>query len=382
MPGFASKMIRSFKYRLFPTPAQQRLLVSWLGLTRELYNAALQERRDAWTKQKVSVSCFDQMRVLPEIRAERFEFSGIPIVVLRGVLRRLDKAFKAFFSRCKRGEKPGYPRFKGRAYFDSILIDDVKKHPVVAGDKRLEVPLLGKIKIKLHRLIEGRVKAVRIKLEGDGHWYVVLACVGVPAKPLAETDNQVGIDLGLLHFAATSDGDLFENPRPLRAARLRLERAYRRVSRRKRGSRRRRKAVAMLRRAHHRIAQVRRQHAIDVANAIVKQNDIIVVEKLNVKGLASGMLAKSVHDAGWSIFLHWLNVKAESAGREIVEVDPRGTSQICSGCGVEVRKDLTVRVHDCPRCDLHLDRDVNAARNIKALGLSARRAAAAVGARR
>ncbi len=222
-------MIRSFKYRLSPTPTQERQLQEWLDLTRELYNAALQERRDAWNKQRACVSLFDQQRVLPEIRSLRPEFSLIPIVVLRGALRRLDRAFQNFFRRCKTGEEPGYPRFKGRSWFNSILVDNLnKKNPIVAGGKRLAVPLLGKIKIKLHRPLGGTPKALRIKRDGDGKWYAILSCINVPDKILPQTGREVGIDLGLKNFVATSDGDLFANPKPLAEARIDLERAQRR----------------------------------------------------------------------------------------------------------------------------------------------------------
>lgn len=348
-------------------------------MTRELYNAALQERRDAWQKQAVRVSMFDQMRALAGVREVRPDFNALPVVVLRGTVRRLDRAFAGFFRRCKAGGAPGYPRFRGRNRWNSIMIDDLDgKVPICAGGTRVKIPLLGKVKFKQHRRIEGTPKAMRLKLEGDGHWYVVFACVGVPAKPLASSGLEVGVDLGLTTFAATSHGEMFENPRALASARIGIERAQRRVSRRKRGSHRRHDAVQLLARKHLHVAQVRRQHAIDVAKKLVGNYGIIYVEALNIKGMASGMLAKSVNDAGWRIFLHWLRVKAEEAGREVVEVNPSGTSQVCSECGLEVLKSLTVRVHDCQHCGYVADRDVNAAQNIERLGKSLRGGAAAV----
>lgn len=372
-------MIRSFKYRLYPTSGQERTLCSWLTSTRELYNAALQERRDAWDKQHIRVTMFEQMTALPEVREVREEFNRIPIIVQRGVLRRLDRAFRAFFRRCKTDEKPGYPRFKSRDRFDSIAIDDVgKTNPIVSGGKRVSVPLLGKIKLKQHRPVEGEIKTVRIKLDGDGHWYVTFACVDVPPHPLPMTEKVVGIDLGLKSLIATSDGDLIGNPRFAQTAAFRLARSQRRLAKKKRGSRRRKEAKRQLRRMYFRIDQTRRQHAIDTANFLVRKYDAIFAENLNVKGMVRGYLSKSISDAGWSTLLQWISVKAESAGREFLKVNPRGTSQKCSSCGATAAKGLAERVHRCA-CGLVLDRDVNAALNVKALGLSARRAASAIG---
>lgn len=364
-------MTRSFRYRLVPTRAQARVLFEWLRLTRELYNGALAERKGAWEKQRVRVTAFDQMRALPAVREVRPEFGAVPIVVQRGAIRRLDRAFAGFFRRCKSGEKPGYPRFKGLLRWNSILIDDLRgASPLVAGGKRVKVPVLGKVKLRVadDRPLRGTPKAVRLTFS-LGNWYVTFACVDVPAKPLPATGASVGVDLGLLTFAATSDGELFENPRAQRAARIGVERAARRVARRKRGSNRRRRATRLLAKRHARVAGVRRENHIQVARGLVARYDTIFTEDLNVKGLASGMLAKPVNDAGWTGFRHWLACKAEEAGRTVIEVDPRRTSQTCSRCGCEAQKSLDVRVHRCPDCGLTIDRDVNAAINIKGAGL-------------
>ena len=374
-------MVRSFKYRLYPNKAQAATLIVWLELTRELYNAALQERRDAWKKRQVSVTRIAQEKILPAVREARPEFLTIPIVVLRGALRRLDRAFQGFFRRVRVGEKPGYPRFKARDRYTSLLIDDLgPKSPLTR--KKVAIPLLGAVNVKLHRPIEGIPKALRLTRDAGGRWFVTFACVDVPEKLLPASSEEVGIDLGLNTFVALSDGSKEPNPRVERAERLDLERAQRRVSKRRKGSHRRRKAVRLLARAHQHVQNIRRQHHIDLARRLVARFGVFCVEDLNVKGLAAGWLAKSVHDAGWTSFLGWLACKAEEAGREIVRVNPSGTSQICSGCGNEVRKSLAVRVHDCPHCGLVVDRDVNAARNILRLGRSLRRGAPVVVGRR
>lgn len=374
-------MIRSYRYRLRPTRAQAVVLGKWLFLTRQIYNAALQERRDAWQKCRVSVSAFDQSKSLSLIRADDPTFAAVSLVALRGVIRRLDRAFAGFFRRCKSGDTPGFPRFKSARHWNSLHFDDLSgRSPLASSGKCIRIPVLGPIRLKLHRPIEGTPKALRLTTDAAGRWYATLACVDVPAKPLAPSSAEVGVDLGLLSFAASSDGQLFENPRATAASRIAVERAARLVSRRERGSRRRRKAAILLALKHAHVAAVRRENHIGVAKALVARYGAIFVEGLNIKGLARGFLAKSVNDAGWGNFLHWLRTKAEEAGREVVEVDPRGTSQTCPKCASVKAKPLSERVHRCD-CGLVLDRDVAAAQVILGLGMSLRGAALAVGRR-
>jgi putative transposase len=197
---------------------------------------------------------------------------------------------------------------------------------------------------------------------------VIFACDDVPERPLPATGKGVGIDLGLTAFAALSNGEMVEHPRAGRAASARVRQASRRVAKKKRGGANRQRAVRRLAKHHRKVANVRRDFAWKLARSLVERFDVIAVEDLNVKGLAGGMLAKAVRDAGWADFLNALTAEAESAGREVVRVDPSGTSQACSGCGCEVRKTLAIRIHDCPHCGLVMDRDENAARNIAQVG--------------
>ncbi len=372
-------MLRSYRYQLRPTMKQSRILAEWVERTRELYNAALQERRDAWQTAGTKVTAYEQISELAGVREVRPEYRRVPIVVLRGTIRRLDRAFQDFFRRCKTGKRPGYPRFKSRDRFDTILIDDLRKNPLVVN--RVVVPLLGRVKTRVHRTLEGIPKAMRLTRDASGRWFVTLVCENVPTKPLLPAGAEVGIDLGLTSFIATSDGDMVPRQGMGLDQSRRLARAQRRVSRRKRNSQRRRRAVRLLRKEHAHVAARRRERSILLAKVLVARYDRICVENLNIRGLASGMLAKSVNDAAWGDFLHWLRVKAEEAGREVVEVNPRGTSQLCSSCGITVRKTLADREHRCPDCGLILDRDVNAARNILAAGGAVRGVAPVVGGR-
>jgi putative transposase len=360
-------MVRVYRYLLRPSRAQDAAMRETLVRLRELYNASLQNRRDAWRTQKASVSAYDQMRELAAVREARPEYATIHTHLLQDAITRVDRAYKAFFRRCKAGEKPGYPRFKGRGRYHTFTFKDASHGngaAVAAGGKRVRLSGIGNVRMRLHRPIDGRVKQVSVTLAGDGRWYVAFACDDVPARPLPATGDDVGIDLGISCFAALSTGEKVENPRLLEMAQASMARAQRRVSRRHRGSKRRRKAVACLARHHAHVQAARQDFHHKLALRLCRDFDHIGIEALNVKGLAQGFLARQVNDAAWGQFAGILVAKAESAGRRVVKVDARGTSQECSACGREVKKDLSVRVHRCP-CGYVEDRDVNAARNVK-----------------
>lgn len=374
-------LIRVFRYRLSPTRAQEATLAWTCDRLRELYNAALQERRDGY-RRGLKITCYGQQAELPEMKALRPEYADIHAQVLRDPIVRLDKSFSAFFARCKRGDKPGYPRFKGRGQYNSFTYPQASAPggggaKLLCGGKRVRLHGIGEVRIRMHRPLQGKVKTATITKDGDGHWYICFACE-VEAKPLPATGADIGVDVGLKSFLATSDGEMVDNPRPLATAAASVKRAQRVVSKRKRGSHRRRKAVALLAKEHAHVARVRRDFHHKTARALVNAYDLIAVEDLNVKGLARGMLAKAVNDVGWCDFMLILASKAESAGREVVKVPPAHTSQDCSACGTRVPKTLADRVHRCPSCGLTMDRDVNAAINILRLGRSLRRGAAVV----
>jgi putative transposase len=369
-------MYRSYRYRLSPTRAQAATLTQWLALSCGLYNGALQERivwyRGHKDGPKKSIRLFDQNKQLPAVREECPEYAAVPIAVLRGALDRLNKAYGAFFRRVKAKQSPGFPRFRSTRRYDTIDINDLGSTKlIVAGGKRVSIPLLGKVRFKQHRLLEGTPKSVRIKRDGN-RWWISIQCVDVPLRTLPSAGSEVGIDLGITQLVTTSDGDVSDNERTLRDHERGLRIAQRRISRRKKGSNRRRKAVAILRRKHQRVANVRREHAITIARSLVQRYDVIFVEDLNVKGLTRGDLSKSVYDAAWGVHLYWLRTKAEEAARVVHAVNPCGTSIDCSGCGEPVPKERGDRTHSCVACGLVLCRDVNAARNILARGRRAR----------
>jgi putative transposase len=361
-------MRQAFLYRLYVNKTQSDKLDNLLRLARQLYNAALQQRRDAWKYQHKSLNYYDQANQLKEVRNEIPEFAQLNFSATQDMLRRLDKSFKAFFRRVKSGDKAGFPRFKGRNRFDSITFPTYGDGIKIKGG-RLYVQNVGLLKIKIHRVLEGEINTVTIKRE-CGKWYVVFSNT-VEIKPLPVSDRTVGIDVGLESFAVTSDGEYIENPRYLREAEAVLRVAQRSVSRKKKGGSNRRKAIRLLAKKHLRIKRQRADFAHKVADNLVKNYGRIAVEDLRIKNMVRNHhLAHSISDAGWGQFLNILSYKAEYAGREFVQVNPNGTSQICSGCGATVKKSLSTRVHNCPACGLSLNRDFNAALNIKRLGLS------------
>lgn len=289
----------------------------------------------------------------------------------QATLRRLDKAFQQFFERVKRGEKPGHPRFKGRDNFDSVEFpaygDGIK-----LIDTKLRAQHIGTVKVKLHRPVEGKIKTVTLKRETD-NWYVVFSCEVEPTKAAPRSTPEIGIDVGLESFLTDSEGTPEANPRYLKAELPALRVAQRAVSRKKKGGKNRKKAIKAVRKIHARVKNQRREHHYQVADKLVRRCGFIGVERLAVSNMVKNRsLSRAISDAGWSQFLSILKHKANKAGASVVEVDPRGTSQECSGCGKEVPKPLKERWHSCPSCGLSLHRDHNAALNILARARLAR----------
>jgi len=357
---------KNFKYRLYPTEAQSDALTHQLAEACRLYNAAVQERRDAYRISHKSINYCNQANQLKEIRAEG-DLGLANFSCSQDVLRRVDKAFNAFFDRVKNGQKPGYPRFRGASRYDSITFPSYGDGCKLLDDGKLRLQGVGAVRVKLHRPIEGEIKTVTIKREA-GRWYAVLS-VECEAKPLPASIEKTGLDVGLSAFATLSDGTEISNPRYYKEAQAKLRRAQRKVARRKRGGNNRKKAVRELQRAHAQVRNQREDFAHKVSRTLVILFGLIVIENLNIKGLAAGMLAKSVNDAGWSSLIAKLTYKAAEAGRVLMKVDPRGTSQRCV-CGAPNPKTLSQRWHHCESCGLSVPRDHASALEILRLGLS------------
>lgn len=360
---------RTYKYRLYPTKEQVGLLDYQLSEARSLYNAALQERRDAWKMQQISLNYYNQANQLKEIR-DAGNLGLANFSACQDVLRRVDKTFKAFFRRIKSGEKAGYPRFKSRDRFDSFTFPAWGDGCHITEQGRLKVQGVGTIKLKMHRPIAGEIKTLTLKHDA-GKWYACFSIIFDIESPTPQSEA-IGIDVGLYSFAALSNGRLIDNPRNLEIGFARLRRCQRRVARRKRSGNNKRKAVRLLQKAHARIRNQRSDFQHKLSRKIADNYSFVAVEDLNIQALARSMLSRSVSDAGWGSFLAKLAYKVEETGGRLVRVNPNGTSQVCSRCGClpDVPKTLADRMHVCPRCGLVIDRDVNSARNILRLGLS------------
>jgi putative transposase len=336
----------------------------------DLYNAALEQRRDAWRKQRVFVDLYDQQRQLTDLRASMPEWADIPLRVERSVLRRLDRAFRGFFRRVRNGESPGYPRFRSRARYDSITLPVGGKEWTRVVDDRIVLPRMGPVRFRRYRELRGKPLELRLH-RSYGRWYVSIVCDLGDAPAKIPVRNAVGIDLGLTTFATLSNGEEVANPRFLRSGEDLLARRQRSLARKRRGSNSRHRAKRLVARAHEHVRNQRIDFARKEAKKLFDRFDMIAYEDLQVARMVHGNLAKSIYDASWTTFIHALTCKAEEAGKWCVSVDPRGTTQRCSGCDKVVHKDLSQREHRCDGCGLVLGRDENAARNVLALGLSA-----------
>jgi putative transposase len=391
-------VIRAYKFLLRPTVYQAQALSEMLIDHCSLYNAALQERRDAYRHpSKTTVGYGDQSAQLKDIRAfdpdrqGRWSFSSV-----QATLRRLDKAMQAFFRRVKAGQAPGYPRFRGASWFETVEFpkdgdgcrwDSTPHDPVT----RVRLQGVGHVRVHQHRPVRGRVKTISVKREG-ARWYVVLACDDVPAQPLPATGAVTGIDVGVVHFLTTSEGDHLPNPRHGKrnldalADAQRALKTFRKVRRDKRTAKHRR-AVEKVARMHRKVARQRTDHAHKTALTLIRTYDVIAHEKLNIAGMvrapqpkpdpgrggaflpngaaAKAGLNKSILDAGWGCFLGILANKAESAGRVLIPVDARNTSRTCPHCGhVAGENRPTQQTFRCVECGYTANADRVGALNV------------------
>ncbi|MET9895089.1 transposase [Streptomyces sp. NPDC006465] len=396
-------MIRAYKFLMRPTVGQQAALGGMLRDHCSLYNGALQERRDAYRHtSKASIKYGQQSAQLKDIRAfdperqGRWSFSS-----QQATLRRLDKAFQAFFKRVKAGRTPGYPRFRGVSWFDTVDFprdgdgcrwDSTPHDPVT----RVRLQGVGHVKVNQHRAVVGKAKTVSVKREGR-KWYVVLTAELPQPEPLPTTGSVVGIDLGIASFLTTSSGGHVANPRHACKAAAKLEvaqQALSRFPRRKAKDRTRnhQRAVDKVAQLHGKVRRQRLDHAHKTALSLVREHDVIAHEDLKIRNMSkapaprpdpeqpgaflpNGAAAKtglnrSIADAGWGVFLAILNAKAESAGREVMAVDPRNTSRACPECGHTAKENRpTQEKFHCLSCGHRAHADVVGATNVLRAGL-------------
>jgi putative transposase len=380
---------KTYKEKLQPTPAQERALERTLWRCRTCYNTALEQRIFVWRQRGISVSRYAQEAELKTLRAELPEYDALHSHVVQEVLARLDKTYLAFFRRVHNGERPGFPRFHGKDRYHSFTYREYGNGARL-DNGTLVLSKIGRLAVRWSRPVEGTIKTVTLSKEADG-WYVCFSCADVPTEPLPLTGRETGIDVGLKVFLSTADGVPTPNPRYYRTAEKALKKAQRRVSRRKKGSKRRAKAAHQCAKQHQHVRRQRSDFHHKTALDLVRAYDTISVEAIQPANLShrpapqqdehghsvhngasqkSG-LNKSIQDAGWGHFLSILACKAAGAGKRVEAVPPASTSQDCSNvladgtpCGERIFKALSVRTHSCPKCGYVADRDENAAKNI------------------
>jgi putative transposase len=355
-------ILKTYKYRLYPTPSQSRKLDQTVETCRRWHNTCLEERKTIWETEKRSVGKYEQLAKVKEYRKENPSAGQVHSHILQVVVVDLDKSFQAFFRRLEAGEAPGYPRFKGSNRFDSFGLKE-KGNGFKIDGRRLKISGIGRVRVRWHRPIEGKIKTVRIRRQA-GKWSACFACE-VSEQDLPATGKAVGVDVGIHHLLATSENEVVENPRWYQVVQRKLRVVQRRVARRKMGGSNRRKAVLDLQRQQLHIANRRKDYLEKLSHHLIVNYDVIALEDLQIQGMVRNHhLSKSILDAGWGYLKKRLVSKAVDAGREVIFVNPAYTSKSCSSCGAGFENlTLADRWVDCS-CGLSLDRDVNAACNI------------------
>lgn len=357
---------KSFQYRLHPTKKQAKALQAVLDECRYLYNELLEHRILAYQELDIQLSKYQQSMFLPLIKEERPSLAEVHSQVLQNVIDRLDKSFQAFFRRCKKGEKPGFPRFRGKHRYNSFCFPQSGFSLI---GKELKLSKLGNIRVKMHRPIQGVVKTCTLRKNTSGEWNVSFSCE-VEAELQIVKEEAIGIDVGLENFATLSNGDQITNPRFFRQGEKALAKAQRKLAKEKKGTAQRKKKGKAVAKIHERISNQRKDFCHKESRKIVDKYQYICVEDLNIKKMMEkSHLAKSIADASWNQFLQFLTYKAVEAGRKVGVVNPAYTSQDCHQCGYREAKMLTERWHCCTYCGYRASRDFNAAQNILALGL-------------
>lgn len=387
-------MRRSYQYQLRPTHKQSIALDKMIEGQRRLYNWALEQRKTSWEQHKKHVSLYDQSKLLPLMKKndEWAYLAKYSAGMSQETLKRLDRAFDAFFRRLKKGEAPGYPRFRGQGWFGTVRLDLGKggvqwnsqytgrNHPTNRGLRKkkstitLYVQGVGHIRVNQHRPLTGAPKTVDITRKTRGRWVVSISCENVAPELLPPTDHEIGIDLGVTELVATSDGELVSNPRYMKNQAGKVAAVQRVLSRKKKGSSRWINAKKRLSRLKEKEHLQRQDHHRKLARRLIEQASVIYVEDLSIKqmlmsdgkhgDMAKRGLNRSISDAGWASFITYLTNKAESAGRLVVRVNPAYTSQTCRDCGHVSGENRNGIRFKCVKCGFEGHADVLAALNI------------------
>ena len=360
-----SMLFRMYKYRLYPTKHHLKILEEHLEICRTTYNYLLNHCKEQYKEKGKIPTQFDLNNHLTALKKTRSELFKVHSQVLQNLSKRITGAYNNFYARRKAGLKAGFPRFKKLGRYRSISYP--QSGYKIRGNY-LELSKIGRIRMKLHRPIESKIKTLNIKRAPSGKWFACFSCI-IEAKTRDKAYEDAGMDVGIDRFAVLSNGTFIENPRYLRQSERRLSRLQRSMSRKKKGSHNWVKAKVKLARLHEKISNSRDDCLHKASRRIVDEYYVVYVEDLNIGNMVKNRhLAKSISDASWGRFIRMIAYKEEESGGQLVFVNPRNTSQLCSQCGKMVEKSLSERMHKCPHCGLVMDRDLNASRNILKIG--------------